>query len=100
MIPITHDTATKDISSEKKEDDQPPAVNGRPRGTLNPTHSLTHSLMDDLKLYDKELESLVHTVRVFSEDTGMQFGIANCAVIRMQRGKLKEATTLLYQMRK
>ena len=34
--------------------------------------------MDDLKLYswsEKELDSLVHTVRVFSEDIGMEFGI-------------------------
>ena len=34
--------------------------------------------MDDLKLYsqsEKGLDSLVHTVRVFSEDIGMEFGI-------------------------
>ena len=34
--------------------------------------------MDDLKLYAKSeqgLESLVHTLRVFSEDIGMDFGI-------------------------
>ena len=37
--------------------------------------------MDDLKLYsrsEKGLDSLVQTVRVFSEDIGMEFGIEKC----------------------
>ena len=40
--------------------------------------------MDDLKLYaknEKELDSLVQTVRVFSNDIGMQFGLDKCAVL-------------------
>ena len=42
--------------------------------------------MDDLKLYsrnEKGLDSLLktQTVCVFSEDTGMEFGIANCVVL-------------------
>jgi len=48
--------------------------------------------MDDLKLYgrnDREIESLVHTVRIFSEDIGMQFGIKKCATIKLQCGKVK-----------
>ena len=35
-------------------------------------------LMDDLKLYsrnEKELDSLVQTIRIFSKDKGMEFGI-------------------------
>ena len=50
--------------------------------------------MDDLKLYgknDKELESLVNTVRVFSEDINMEFGIDKCAVINLQRGKVRNS---------
>ena len=42
--------------------------------------------MDDLKLYyrsDKRLDSLVQTVRVFSEDIGMKFGIEKCAMLVM-----------------
>ena len=34
--------------------------------------------MDDLKLYsrnEKELDSLVQTIRIFSKDKGMEFGI-------------------------
>ena len=46
--------------------------------------------MDDLKLYsknEKELDSLVQTVRIFSDDIGMDFGISKCAVLVMNRGK-------------
>ena len=53
---------------------------------------LNHLLfMDDLKLYgktDKEIESLVQTVRVFSEDISMEFGIEKCASISIKRGKV------------
>ena len=34
--------------------------------------------MDDIKLFaknEKELETLIHTVRIYSEDIGMKFGI-------------------------
>ena len=47
--------------------------------------------MDDLKLYgrkEKELDSLVQTVRVFSQDIRMEFGIDKCAMIVLKRGKL------------
>ena len=47
--------------------------------------------MDDLKLYsksEKTLDSLIQTVRIFSEDIGMQFGIDKCAVLVMKKGKI------------
>ena len=47
--------------------------------------------MDDLKLYsrsEKGLDSLVQTVRVFSEDIGMEFGIEKCAMLVIERGKI------------
>ena len=47
--------------------------------------------MDDLKLYsrsEKGFDSLVQTVRVFSEDIGMEFGIEKCATLVMQKGKI------------
>ena len=47
--------------------------------------------MDDLKLYsksEKELDSLIQTVRIFSEDIGMEFGIEKCAMLVMKRGKI------------
>ena len=47
--------------------------------------------MDDLKLYsrsEKGLDSLVQTVRVFSEDIGMKFGIGECAMLVMEKRKI------------
>ena len=47
--------------------------------------------MDDLKLYsrsEKGFDSLVQTVRVFSGDIGMEFGIEKCATLVMQKGKI------------
>ena len=47
--------------------------------------------IDDLKLYsqsEEELDSLVQTVRVFSEDIGMEFGIEKCAMLVMKKGKI------------
>ena len=47
--------------------------------------------MDDLKLYasnEKSLEPLIQTVRVFSNDTGMEFGVEKCAVLTMKKGKM------------
>ena len=59
---------------------------GKDRAKLN--HLL---FMDDLKLYGKDkdqLDSLVQTVRIFSSDIGMTFGIEKCAMVEMKRGKL------------
>ncbi|XP_067950259.1 uncharacterized protein [Watersipora subatra] len=47
--------------------------------------------MDHLKLYGKnknEIETLIHTVRIFSDDIGMKFGLDKCATIIMIRGQL------------
>ena len=41
--------------------------------------------MDDLKLYGKnerEIESLVQTVRIYSEDIAVEFGTQKCACIK------------------
>ena len=46
--------------------------------------------MDDLKLSsrsEKGLDSLVQTVRVFSEYIGMDFGIEKCPILVMEKGK-------------
>ena len=51
--------------------------------------------MDDLKIYAKdrkELESLINTVRIFSEDIGMEFGLQKCAILVMKRGKVEHDT--------
>ena len=42
--------------------------------------------MADLKLYtknEKELDSLILTVKVFSKDIGMELGIEKCSILRI-----------------
>ena len=46
--------------------------------------------MDDIKLFsknEKELETLIHAVRIYSQDIGMEFGIENCALLVIKSGK-------------
>ena len=46
--------------------------------------------MDDIKLFaknEKELETLIHPVRIYSQDIGMEFGIEKCAMLVMKCGK-------------
>ena len=46
--------------------------------------------MDDIKLFaknEKELETLIHTVRIYSWDIGMEFGMVKCAMLVMKSGK-------------
>ena len=53
--------------------------------------------MDDLKFYsrsEKGLDSLVQTVRVFSEDIGMEFGIEKCAMLVMEKGKIVKSVDI------
>ena len=45
---------------------------------------------DDIKLFaknEKELETLIHTVRIHRQDIGMEFGIEKCALLAMKSGK-------------
>ena len=47
--------------------------------------------MDNIKLFaknEKELEILIHTVRIYSQDIGMEFGIEKYAMLGMKLGKL------------
>ena len=46
--------------------------------------------MDDIKLFaknEKELEARIHTVRIYSQDIGMEFGIEKCALLVMKNCK-------------
>ena len=39
--------------------------------------------MDDIKLFakiEKELETLIHAIRIYSQDIGMEFGIEICTL--------------------
>ena len=69
------------------------ASKAKARYTLGGGEKINHLLfMDDLKLYEEsenEIKGLVSTVEVFSQDIGMEFGIKKCAVIIMNKGKVK-----------
>ena len=46
--------------------------------------------MDGIKLFaknEKELETLIHAVRIYSHDIGMEFGREKCAMLVMKSGK-------------
>ena len=46
--------------------------------------------MDDIKLFaknEKELETLILAVRIYSQDIGMEFGIEECDMLVMKSGK-------------
>ena len=46
--------------------------------------------MDDIKLFaknQKEMESLIHAVRIYSQDIGMEFSIEKCAMLVRKSGK-------------
>ena len=48
-------------------------------------------LIDELKLFAKsknQIDSLLQTVHIFSEDIGMQFAIKKCEVLIMERGRV------------
>ena len=46
--------------------------------------------MDDIKLFSKnkkELETLKHAVRIYSQGIGMEFGVEKCTMLVMKSGK-------------
>jgi hypothetical protein len=59
---------------------------------------ISHLLyMDDLKLIAKteeELQKQIQTVKTFSDDINMEFGLEKCAKITFKRGKLTHLQNL------
>ena len=46
--------------------------------------------MDDIKVFaknEKELETLIHTIRIYTQHIGMEFGIEKCALLVIKSGK-------------
>ena len=46
--------------------------------------------MDDFKLFakdEKDLETLIHAVRIYSHDIVLEFGIEKCAMLVRKNGK-------------
>jgi len=53
--------------------------------------------LDNLKKYarsSQDIESLFETVRLFSSDIGMTFGVEKCASLSIKRGKVVECDGL------
>ena len=51
---------------------------------------INHLMYMDIKLFaknEKELETLIHAVKIYSQDIGMRFGIEKCAMLVMKSGK-------------
>ena len=49
--------------------------------------------MDDLKLYgksEKQIDTLVQSVRIVSPDMCMGFDVSKCAILIVKRGKLAQ----------
>ena len=56
--------------------------------------------MDDVKLFaknEKEVETLLHAVRIYSQDIGAEFGIEKCAMLVMKSSKRRNGTMKLRQ---
>jgi len=54
--------------------------------------------MDDLNIYakdDTELEKLLDTVKPFSDEIGMKFGLDKCAEATFKRGKMVKSTNVV-----
>ena len=53
--------------------------------------------MEDLKTYvknDNQQEGLLNTIKTFSDNICMQFGLAKCAKATFKRGKLTQTTDI------
>ena len=65
-----------------------------------PQENISHLMyMDDITLFaknEKERETLIHAVRIYSQDIGMEFCIEKCTMLVMKRGKrhLKDGVEL------
>ena len=49
--------------------------------------------MDEIKLFaknEKELETLIHKVRIYSRDIRMEFGIEKCAMLVLKSSKQQQ----------
>ncbi|KAJ0069080.1 hypothetical protein NL108_017350 [Boleophthalmus pectinirostris] len=55
--------------------------------------TISHLLyMDDIKLYaksERDIDSLIHTTRIYSTDIGMSFGLEKCSRMVTKRGKVE-----------
>ena len=74
-------------------------INNSQYGYKIKNNKINHSFyMVDLKLYasnGNELEGLIKTVKVFSDNIGMQFGLEKCAKASFKGGKLVKTSNII-----
>ena len=74
-------------------------INNSRYGYKMQNSKINHSFyMDDFKLYasnDNELEGLIKTVKVFSDNIGMQFELKKCAKASFKQGKLVKTSNII-----
>ena len=59
------------------------------RNFQNPRKINPHMYMDYVKLFtmnEQELETLIQTIRIYSQDMGMEFGTEKCATLLIKNG--------------
>ena len=67
--------------------------------TRSPEDVISHLLfMDDLKIYaanDNQLSSLINTVKTFSDDIRMSFGLTKCNKLTISKGKVVQRENII-----
>ena len=43
--------------------------------------------VDDIKLFDTKMETLIQTIRIYSQDVGIEFDIEKCVIQIIRSGK-------------
>ena len=54
-----------------------------------------HNLKKPYGKNENQIDSLVPSVRIVTEDMGMEFGISKCAIVLMKRGKLFQSEEIM-----
>ena len=73
-------------------------LNNTGEGFILEKNGLKLNHLDDLKLFSRNniiLESLLHTVKLFSSSICMNFGLDECATTSVVRGKLVESNNVI-----
>jgi len=73
-------------------------LNKSGHGYNTPYGKISHLFyMDDLKIYaenDDELTGLLSTIKSFSDDAGMEFGLDKCTKATFKRGRLAHSSNI------
>ena len=100
-MPLGDSPVAVDDDDDDDDDDNNNNNNNNNNNSNNNNNNtnISHLLyMDDLKLIAKseeELQKLIKTVKIFSDDINIEFGLAKCAKITFKRDKLTNSQNLV-----